>query len=400
MARTTDIVVIGGGGHIGLPLALTLAKTRRILVCDTDATRLQLLRRGKYPHHESGAQELLATVHDRLTLAENLVDCGHCRTVIIATYEVTPVLIEQILYHLRQTQLIVVRSTVPIGTTRALMAAAAESLGRNIHVAYCPERSIEGESLREMQLLPQLVGCDHVTEFARIRRLLRHAPSFVRLTPEEAEAVKLTTNMYRFAHFALANQLYLSLLEQGLDPHRVFRAAKHEYPRMSSLPNAGLVGGPCLRKDSLLFMNGSRGKETILEAALRTNDGMARRLIDVIRQAIPLRRATVGLLGYAFKAGSDDSRWSPAKELANLLAAEAHSVLCTDPYVDNLGLPSLDEVVERSDVLIVVTPHSAFREITVPGTKIIVDPWGVLLRDARHTPASLAIREMPFRAVR
>lgn len=387
MTNRAEIVIIGGGGHIGLPLAVTLARTQRVFVCETDAERLATLRRGEYPFRERGGQESLIAVRDRLTLTDNLAECVNCRTVILATYDVTAQFLDEALEQLPQIELIVVRSTVAPGTTRVLIAASAEVLGRSVRVAFCPERSAEGESLEEMQSLPQIVGCDTDAEFADARRLFSHAPSFVRLTPEEAEATKLMTNAYRFAHFALANQFYLTLLDHGMDPHRVFSAAKLDYPRMSGFPRAGFVGGPCLRKDSLLFMKGFDANEALLAAALRTNDGMACALIDRVKEQVHLNRATVGLLGYAFKPGSDDSRWSPAKELLDLLAGEAEIVLCTDPHVSGPGLVSLTEVIERSDVLIVVTPHAAYRGTVLPPGKIVIDPWGILGADARNGDA-------------
>jgi UDP-N-acetyl-D-mannosaminuronic acid dehydrogenase len=378
MTTAADVVIIGGAGHVGLPLALMIARGQPIFICDADSDRLEMLRRGEYPHREAGGQVALAAVGDNLFLTNRLPDCARCRTVIIATYEVTIELVERSLSELPEVRLVVVRSTIPVGTTRALIAASAECLGRSVDVVYCPERSVEGESIREMQSLPQLVGCDSDEEFALVRSLFSYAPSLVRLTPEEAEAVKLATNAYRFAHFALANDLYLRLLGQGLDPHRVFNAAKLDYPRMAGLPTAGFVGGPCLRKDSILFMNGLRQGGTVLEAAMQINDSMPSRLVEFVQKSRSLKGATVGLLGCGFKAGTDDCRSSPAKKLAELLAVEAKLVLCTDPHVNSSDLTGLDEVIRESDVLIVVTPHKLYASLVIPPGKMIIDPWGIL----------------------
>jgi UDP-N-acetyl-D-mannosaminuronic acid dehydrogenase len=126
---------------------------------------------------------------------------------------------------------------------------------------------------------------------------------------------------------------------------------------------------------------------------LRINDGMARALVEVVKKAIPLTTATVGLLGYAFKSGSDDSRWSPAKELKQLLAAEAKAVLCTDPHASDPGLTTLAEVIGRSDVLFVVSPHPEYRGMVIPAGKIVIDPWGILGVGASNSDARAEFNE-------
>jgi UDP-N-acetyl-D-mannosaminuronic acid dehydrogenase len=378
MIEKPEIVVIGGAGHIGLPLSIHLAHSRPIAICDTDEQRLTLLRRGSYPYREANGQYLLDSVRERLMLTDNLTDCADCRIAIFATYEVTQEFVEQTIVCLPRTEFIVLRSTVPVGTTRGLIAAATDILGERVGVAYCPDRSVEGDALRELRLLPQLVGCDSNRDFMQVRKLFSHAPSFIRLTPDEAEAAKLMTNTYRFAHFALANELFISLLEQGIDPQKVFSAATVDYPRMSGLPSAGFVGGPCLRKDSMMFMKRHIPQLDCLHAALRTNDGMARSLVEFVKKQISLSTATVGVLGYAFKAECDDTRWSPAKELADILTSEAQHVLCTDPYVDGPGLATFEEVIESADVVFVAAPHEVYRGKVIPAGKIVVDPWGIL----------------------
>ncbi len=212
------------------------------MICDTDQVRLQAIRGGRYPHRETGGQEALVAVHDRISLTDRLEEAAHCAVLIISTYEMTSKAIAHLLHVMTQVRLIILRGTVAPGVTRQVMKCADELLGSNVDVAYCPERSVEGHALQEMQVLPQLVGCDQPSGFHKVEELFAFAPSFIHLTPEEAEAAKLLANAYRYAHFALANDFYLTLLEQGLDGRRC------------SMPPAGLPkdGGvpksrPCRR---------------------------------------------------------------------------------------------------------------------------------------------------------
>ncbi len=393
MSRVPDVVVIGGAGHIGLPLSINLARYCTVGIFDIDSSRLDSIRRCQYPHEENGGQNALVGVQGSLLVEDTLEAFSGCTVAILATYEVTPDLVATVLRHLPRTSLIVIRSTVPLGTTREVMRSAAQVHPSMIDVVYCPERSTEGRALQEASVLPQLIGCDDAATFQRVCRIFAFAPRFVHLSPEETEAAKLVTNAYRYAHFAIANDLYASLLDSGIDANRVFSAAKLDYPRMASLPSPGFVGGPCLRKDTLSFLPRGDG---ILSAALRVNDGMPNTVVKLIKHRRPLNSATVGLLGYTFKAGSDDPRCSPVHELARLLASEAHSVLYSDAYLDLPGFVSFDELVASSDIVIVVTPHDEYRGRLVNSTTFRARSMGhpgYIIRNCRSEELTLQRRE-------
>ena len=378
MRSRGNIVIIGGGGHIGLPLAIALAEFHRVIIHDTDIERVRAIRSGRYPHKEKGGQKALLAVRERLSATDNLADCQGCRVAIVATYHMAACATAKLLSHLKRVRLIVLRGTVEIGTSRNIARALEAESGHPVDLAYCPERSVEGNSFQEMRNLPQLVGCESRRVFNAVRGTLRYAPSFVPLNLEEAEAAKLITNAYRFAHFSLANEIYLMLMEKEIDPRRVFRAATRGYERMSSFPRAGFVGGPCLIKDTQLFLRGDNGAHNMLRDALQLNESLALHLVDIVKRQVVLRNATVGLLGCTFKAESNDLRCSPSKQLIELLAPQAQRVLCTDPYSSGQHIADLQKTIELADVLFVVTPHRPYYGLRIPGDKLVIDPWGIL----------------------
>ena len=243
-------------------------------------------------------------------------------------------------------------------------------------VAFCPERIVQGQAIQELQTLPQIVsGTTPEAEDRAADLFALIAPSIVRLTPMEAEFAKLFSNAFRYIEFATANQFYIMASTAGVDYYRVIEGLKEGYPRAKGLPRAGLAAGPCLLKDTMQLAAFSRNQFSIGHSAMLVNEGLPSFIVDQLRQQHPLATMTVGLLGMAFKADNDDPRSSLSYKLKRLLAFQAGAVLTTDPYVRNdPDLLPLDEVVRRSDILVLGVPHTAYRELEVSG-RIVVDIW-------------------------
>jgi UDP-N-acetyl-D-mannosaminuronic acid dehydrogenase len=201
--------------------------------------------------------------------------------------------------------------------------------------------------------------------------------STVPLEPEEAELAKLFTNTWRYIKFAAANQLFMIANDYGLDFEKIRSALREEYPRAHDMPGPGLAAGPCLLKDTMQLAAFNNNNFTLGHSSMMINEGLPLYLVARLEQTHDLSTMTVGILGMAFKAESDDIRSSLSYKLKRLLRFKASDVLCTDPYVtvDDSLLP-LDEVIARSDVLIVAAPHEAYAdlEVEVP----VVDVWNLL----------------------
>jgi UDP-N-acetyl-D-mannosaminuronic acid dehydrogenase len=272
--------------------------------------------------------------------------------------------------------LLILRSTVYPGITRLVHDHITRS-GRDIQLAFCPERIAEGCAIRELRGLPQIVSAFDEKSRERARNVFSGiAPSIIDLNPLEAELAKLFTNSWRYLNFAASNQFYMLASSYGLDFNRIHDAITRDYPRMRSFARAGFAAGPCLLKDTLQLGAFAGNNFFLGHAAMLVNEGLPNFLVSQLRSIGDLSQKCVGILGMSFKADSDDIRDSLSYKLKKLLLLEAREVLCTDPYVQDESLVGLEDVLGRADALILGAPHEAYREITVPHSKTLVDVWG------------------------
>lgn len=237
--------------------------------------------------------------------------------------------------------------------------------------------------MRELRELPQIVASRTDRGNRRAAELFGDlTESIVYLEPEEAELAKLFTNTWRYIKFASANQFYMIANDYGLDFERIRTALAHDYPRASGLPRAGFAAGPCLFKDTMQLAAFNNNNFSLGHAAMMINEGLPLYVVSRLSAQHDLRSMTVGILGMAFKAESDDTRSSLSYKLKRILGFEAKSVLTTDPYVvSDPNLLPLDEVLERSDMIIVGAPHDEYRSLTID--KPVADVWNILSSGVR-----------------
>lgn len=393
-AATADITVVGGAGHVGVPLVLSLAaKGFTVNVNDVNRETLDTLRSGRLPFIEYGADELLraALAEQRLVFTSEPGEISSGGPVIITIG--TPVdeflnpvrrvmqsCIDGLVPHLRDGQLIVLRSTLYPGTTDWIDGHLKRQ-GRHVKVAFCPERIVQGHGIAELGSMPQIVsGTTPEAEEEAAKLFAAITPELVRVTPTEAEFAKLFNNAYRYIEFAVTNQFYLIAKSAGLDYANILQAMKHNYPRARNIPTPGFAAGPCLVKDTMQLLAFARNEFGLGSAAIMVNEGLPLHVIEDLRRRHDLSKMTIGLLGMAFKAEIDDVRASLSYKLKNALLGHCKAVLATDPYVtSDPDLLSFDAVVERSDILILCTPHRCYKSADLKG-KPVVDVWGMLDR--------------------
>jgi UDP-N-acetyl-D-mannosaminuronic acid dehydrogenase len=387
-----DLTVVGGGGHVGIPLVLAFAEAgMTVNVNDLNEAVLALLRSGKLPFIEHGAAPLLskALANNRLVFTSQPAAISRSGPVIVTIG--TPVdeflnpvqkavqdCIDALLPYLDDDQLLVLRSTVYPGTT-AWLDSYLKRQGRKLKVAFCPERVVQGNGIKELHEMPQLVsGTSKEAEEEAVALFKKIAPEVVVIKPLEAEFAKLFSNAYRYIEFAATNQFYMIAKSAGADYHAITQAMKHNYPRLKTLPRPGFAAGPCLFKDTMQLAAFARNQFGLGQAAMQVNEGLVLQLVEDLRRSHDIANMTVGLLGMAFKAEIDDTRASLSYKLKRTLQMSAREVLTTDPFVttDPAILP-LDHVVKRSDILILCTPHSAYADADFDG-KPVVDVWGFL----------------------
>jgi UDP-N-acetyl-D-mannosaminuronic acid dehydrogenase len=388
-----DVVVVGGCGRAGLPLAIAFAdRGRQVAIYDIRGPAVTSVNAGRLPFAEAGAAEPLrrAVASGHLVASADAAIVATAEHVIVVVAdrpedqpaELRPDWIEAALAAstawLRDGQILIVRSTVAPGTTARAEKLVAR-LGVDVDVAFCPERIAEGRAMTELRELPQIVASRSARGLNRAIRLFSAlTPSLVPMSPEEAELAKLFTNAWRFIKFAAANQFYMIANDLGLDYERVRRGLTHGYPRAADLPAAGFSAGPCLLKDTIGLADASAGC-ALGRVAVAVNLGLPGYLVGRLELRYELASMTVGILGMAFKAGSDDVRESLSYPLAALLRARARAVLCTDPLVaDDPAVLPLHVVLRQADLLVIAVPHPQYYDLQTD--KPVADIWNVLGR--------------------
>jgi UDP-N-acetyl-D-mannosaminuronic acid dehydrogenase len=385
-----DLVIVGGCGHVGLPLALSFAEAGcQVGIYDIDSATMERVRTGEMPFMERGADDLLGRMlpTGRLHLSDraDMLESTDAVVLVIGTpidefmnpsTRVFERVVDELGPHLRNDSLVVLRSTVYPGTTD-YVEERLRAIGKRVEVAFCPERIAEGYALAEIRSLPQLVGVSSDSAYARAARLFGHLDvAMIRTSPKEAEVAKLFTNTWRYMKFAIANQFFQMAHSAGLDYNRVLHAVRHDYPRAADLPTPGFAAGPCLLKDTMQLAAFSPDHFPMGHAAMLINEGLPGYLIDALERRKSLRGRTLGILGMAFKGESDDSRTSLSYKLRKLAAFRGAQVLTTDPYVADRRLLPLAEVVERSDVIVIGAPHHVYQSLNL-GDREVVDIWGI-----------------------
>ena len=396
--REQDICIIGGAGHVGLPLALVLARAgQRVLVYDLNQAAIATLKSGMMPFIEHDAEPLLkAALGDkRLEFSSDASHISRAGIVIAAVG--TPVdeylnpklralldLFTAIRPHLDPEQAIIIRSTVFPRTCRHVLRLLSKD-GGVWHVAYCPERTAQGYAIRELDVLPQIVSGYSEEALSRATALFSLiAPQIIRLEVEEAELAKLFSNAWRYVQFAAANQFYMIAQSIGVDFNRVRKAMVDGYGRAASLPSAGFAAGPCLLKDTMQLAAFNANGFSLGQAAMGINEGLPSFLVESLKQRHRLDETRVGILGMAFKADIDDIRDSLSYKLGKVLRFHGADVYYSDEFARDPTFITKEQLVERSDVVIVGVPHSAYRTLVVPARVEVVDLWGVLPPDSRH----------------
>jgi UDP-N-acetyl-D-mannosaminuronic acid dehydrogenase len=387
-SEQVDICIVGGCGHVGLPLGMAFAdRQQKVVLYDINKPVIEKVNKGIVPFKEDDAAEVLSRVlkAHKLQATDDPKVIANSKTVILVIG--TPVdehlnpkvseiirAVKEIQDYLKDDQLLVMRSTLFPGVTNKVHAYL-KKLGKNTSIAFCPERIVEGKALTELYNLPQIVaGCtpEATKRASSLFKLL--TKKVVIVEPVEAELAKLMTNTWRYINFAISNQFYMIANASGHDFYNIYNAMTEDYPRLKAFAKAGLAAGPCLFKDTMQLSAFSGNNFFLGHSAMLVNEGLPGFIIDAMKQKYDLANSVVGVLGMAFKADNDDPRESLSYKLKKGLEVEAETVLCHDPYIKDLGFVSLDEIKKSADIVVVATPHSVYKDIDWKG-KAVVDMW-------------------------
>jgi UDP-N-acetyl-D-mannosaminuronic acid dehydrogenase len=395
-----DICIVGGAGHVGLPLAIVFANHgRKTLIYDLNTEVMDLVKSGVVPFTEEGGEAALksALASGNLHFSNDASLTGAADTLIITigtpvdeflnpVYKAMSQCMDAFIPFISDEQLIILRSTVPPGVTNWLHRYLGAK-GFSPRLAFCPERVVQGKAITEIQSLPQIVsGATEEAADAAADVFSALGAEIVRMQPMEAEFAKLFCNAYRYINFAITNQFYMMVESAGLDYDRILSGMKQDYDRMAGLPSAGLAAGPCLFKDTLQLCSFYENQFSLGFDAVMVNEGLPLFIVRNMEKEHNLLEMTVGLLGMAFKPNSDDTRSSLSYKLKKILHPRAKHVIYTDPHVTtDDSLLSLEDTIAQSDILILCVPHAAYKGLDLKG-KPCVDIWNFLPRESAPAP--------------
>ena len=414
--KDRDVVVMGLG-YVGLTLGAHLSELGfRVHGVEIRDLVLDSLSKRKSFFWEPGLDELLSRNIDNgnFTFSRKIPEVKSKRVFIITVG--TPIdeqknailssiinVSEQVSDAINDGDMVILRSTVKLNTTNSVVVPILGKSGKDIDVAFCPERTLEGAALNELGTLPQIVGAG--TQRSRMRAanfFQQVTPSVVNVSNiETAEMIKLVDNMQRDVFFAVSNEVAHLCNTQQIRASEVISAGKLGYKR-TNLANPGPVGGPCLEKDSYLLaesVGGTGASARIAIAARETNENVMTEAAEFISGWIKRNaegeNVKISVLGMAFKGipETNDLRGTPAISLVDSLAKAlpGAAIHCWDPVttVDELKLmgfksaASLPEVIRDSSAIILVNNHPELssldlKSISLAAKKplLIYDFWG------------------------
>jgi len=386
-----DVCVIGGCGHVGLPLAIMLAaKGKNVSIFDTNEKNIEIVKSGVVPFFEEGAEPLLKQVlkDGKLHFSNrpDVVAESETAILIIGTpvdehlnpmFRVMKRVIDDLIPYFNDNQLLVLRSTIYPGLSKRINEWLSEA-GKKIHVAFCPERILEGKALEELESLPQIVSSFTEEGISRATELFSLlTKDIVVVKPMEAELAKLFTNSWRYLKFAVANQFYMIANDYDLDFYNIYYAMTHNYSRTKDFPRPGFAAGPCLFKDTMQLAAFNNNNFFLGHTAMLINEGLPNYVVSCLKKQYDLTKTTIGILGMAFKSESDDIRESLSYKLKKILEIEAKQVLCADPYVKDERLVAQEKAIAESDIIIIAAPHKRYKELNIKDKRVI-DIWNVL----------------------
>ncbi len=411
---STFTVGIVGLGRAGLPLAATFAvKGIKVIGYDVDYDLVDQINDGYTPFREERLDEYLKTAlrSEKLQATTNPKALAKCDVIIIAVgTPITKTLqpdfgqvysaLNKILENNIEDKLIVLRSTSTPNTLDDIVRPYLEGktglkAGVDFGLAVCPERIAEGTAIIEIEELPEIIGgidnlCAEIT--AEVFRKINQNKIISFLSPKAAALAKLFANVYRYVNFALANEFGLIAEKYGEDAFDIINATNMNYLR-GKIAVPGLAGGPCLSKDGYYLVSNSAFPDFVM-MAWKLNEAIPAEVVDRVRNELDkkgkkLMNCKIGVLGLAYKSGSDDVRDSPSLRIVEILKSNGAEVYVYDPYVPRkhardfgVELGELNMVINGTDAIILATNHPDFKNLDRPidtdnKGKILFDCWGM-----------------------
>jgi len=418
-SKTLRVCVIGIG-RIGLPTALSFAKSGlQTIGVDINENLVQNINSGKFPlKDEPGYDKIFDDViKNKKFIATTNIEDGVPNSDLILLSLPTPMDENNIPDYsalrnvgsklseiLSPNSLVIVESTIEPGFIEDEMISMISKSGRlnvekNFFIGVCPENANPGEILHDFTNLPRLVGSIN----SNITKIIKSIYNFVFSVElvempncKTANAVKLTTNVFRDINIAFVSELSLMFEKLGIDTNKVLEAAKKKYNFQIHYPGAG-VGGPCLPINSYQLLNTAKrigSTLSIIESGRKINEKMPDHVIELTSDAFKeckksIENSDILILGVSYKPNVKDIQLSPAEHVIKKLQNLGVNIHIYDPYFPStnvFGITSennIEDIISKVDAAIIVTGHDEFKELQVEMfTKmkhpIVIDTRGII----------------------
>jgi len=385
-----NICIIGGAGHVGAPLGIAFSsKGHKVLLIDKNKKNINKINNGQMPFLEDGCEKLLPeeVKKNRILATNNLTEVKKCKYIIIClgtpiNNNFNPNLKNFLSFfyllkkYLTSKHIVIIRSSIYPGICDKVYNIIKNKCK---NLSYCPERIAQGRSLKELPKLAQIISGKNnkaKIESAKIFKKISKKTIFTEI--EEAELIKLFSNAYRYINFSISNQFYMMSKKRNLDFIKMRNIMRDNYDRNLSIPLAGFTAGPCLLKDTMQLSSFYKHYFSLGKSAMAINEGMPKFIVDHLGKTHNLKKKVVGVLGLAFKAENDDTRDSLSIKLLNYLKLKKIKTVQSDEYYKDKKNINKNILVKKADIIIIATPHKAYKKLKIASHKILVDIWGII----------------------
>ena len=383
-----DIVIIGGAGHIGLPLGILFAnKGESVILYDKDKKNIDKINNSEMPFLEDGGERLLKKNKKKIFATTNKEFIKYASAVIVCIG--TPVknskpdikfffkMFKEVKHLLNPKKPLIIRSSVYPG----ICLKVQNFLGKKFqNISYCPERVVQGKSIEELPKLPQIISGVSDTAIAGAKKIFKLICKKIIVTSVlEAELIKLFSNAWRYINFSASNQFYMICEKYDINFHKLRNNMIDGYDRNKSIPKAGFAAGPCLYKDTAQLNAFLKNEFTLGKVATEINTSFPKiiykKMLNKYKKSLIKKK--IGILGMAFKSDIDDTRDSLSIDLLNYLKSKKLSVNISDHFVNMKGIIKASDLIKKSDIIIIGSPHSKYKNLKIPKNKFLIDSWGL-----------------------
>ena len=370
--------VVGGAGHIGLPFSCYIQnKGIDTLIIDTNNDILELIKNKITPFIEYDLQNQLDhAINNGLQTTLNLNEIKDCNIVIITlgtssdkhVIKKFNQLIDDVISKITEGSTIILRSTVTLNTINKIIEDKTFNT-KKLHLYYCPERIAEGKAFLELDKIPQIIGSRDNIESELILNFFKELNiKTISVNFEEAVFIKLFLNTYRYSQFSTINYFDNIASTNSLDFKKLLGIASESYPRLENVPDSGMVGGPCLIKDSHTFIDSFDDPRGIISKYFEINKDFIKNIIIKCESKFDSKK--IVQLGLTFKPESDDLRDSQSIELNKSLIKEGYEVKTYDPFINSEE--ELSKIMEFSNNILISTHHKIFDSYDFTDKKVVI----------------------------